>query len=83
MSVLSWNVHEFNELARMKETTKSLVKNKVGVFALLETKAKKFNYSRITNQMGDKWKWLENYDSDDSGVLGPKLIQNHKAQGDK
>lgn len=69
ISILMWNAHWFNELVRVKEATNILVENKVGVFSLIMTKVKKINCSRITNCMREKWRWIDNYDSDDSGRI--------------
>lgn len=67
--MLSWNVRRFTEPARAKEALKILVEYKVGLFALVETKVKKVNFDRITNRMGDKWRWIENYDCNESGRI--------------
>lgn len=64
--ILVWNVCGFNEPTRAREATAILSDNKVGLCALLETKVKKTNFSRIQKGMDSTWLWMENYDSDES-----------------
>ncbi|GLT38165.1 hypothetical protein SLA2020_124300 [Shorea laevis] len=65
----TWNVRSLNDPIRQVDVKKFLLSNKVQFMALLETRVKQENSSRVVQTFSRQWGWLNNYNSHPNGRI--------------
>lgn len=67
--MLTWNVRGLNKKSRHNEIWAHLKTLGVSCIALLETKVKKNNATKVRQIFGHDWDWLDNYDNHPNGRI--------------
>lgn len=69
MYLCTWNVRGSNNPCKVVVVKKFISQNKLNFIALLETRVKKLNSTKIMKTFGSTWKWKQNYDYSERGRI--------------
>ncbi|XP_056698108.1 uncharacterized protein [Spinacia oleracea] len=69
MNICSWNVRGMNDPSKVGDIKNFVNVNQISVVALIETRVKLKNSSKIQNKFGAQWHWVSNYDHSDRGRI--------------
>ncbi|XP_056698434.1 uncharacterized protein [Spinacia oleracea] len=69
MNICSWSVRGMNDPSKVGDIKNFVNVNKISVVALIETRVKLKNSSKIQNKFGAQWHWVSNYDHSDRGRI--------------
>ncbi|XP_021859668.1 uncharacterized protein [Spinacia oleracea] len=69
MNICSWNVRGMNDPSKVGDIKNFVNVNKISVVALIETRVKLKNSSKLQNKFGAQWHWVSNYDHSDRGRI--------------
>lgn len=61
MILCSWNIRGLNDPIKHREVKKYLYSNNIKLVALIETKVKAKNSTKIRKKFGPSWSWVDNY----------------------
>ncbi|KAK4729982.1 hypothetical protein R3W88_022970 [Solanum pinnatisectum] len=69
MSIIACNVRDTNQVYKHKEMKAFCRENNFILLAILENKVKEERAPKIIKKLGDKWRWVANYNIDWRGRI--------------
>lgn len=67
--IVSWNIRGLNKLAKLREISSRLYSLQTDIAILIETHVKKANADVCRKRLGNKWKFIDNYDHHANGRI--------------